>query len=299
MRRAGVTLTTVAVALAMGAAPAAHAQTSPQLPDLPWPNLLPPAPSPANVQPGPVPGCRKARMSCIDRVIRRLRARRDRLGCDHRAVFANTYLLLTQEIKRTMQRNPRFFSDNRWLIYLDVTFANFYFALYEKGAQLPEAWQVAFDTAASGDQNAAQDMLLGINAHVQRDMPYVMASVGLRKPDGTSRKPDHDAGNRILAAGYERIVRDAERRYDPFIAISNSSATPLDDFAGLEMVKGWREGVWRNAERLLNVRTDAERALVAQSIEANAAHWARMIAAPPGPPGYRAQRDAYCRGKNP
>jgi Family of unknown function (DUF5995) len=300
MRRVGVRLTTLATAIALlTAAPAAHAQTPPpQLPDLPWPELLPPAPSPSNVQPGPVPGCRKPSMACVDRVIRKLRARRNKLGCDHRAVFANTYLLLTQEIKRTIKRNPDFFSDNRWLFTLDATFANFYFELFKPGAELPEAWQIAFDTAASGDQNAAQDMLLGINAHVQRDMPYVMASVGLRKPDGTSRKPDHDAGNRILARGYERIVRDVERRYDPLIAVTNSSATPLDDFGGLEMVKGWREGVWRNAERLLNARTDAERALVAQSIELNAANWARMIASVPGPPGYRGQRDAYCAGKN-
>ena len=293
MRRAGVTL---GIAIALLAAPSAHAQSSPppQLPNLPWPNLLPPAPSPSNVQPGPVPGCRKASLKCVDGVIRKLKARRDKLGCDHRAVFADTYLLLTKEMKRTIKRNPRFFSDNRWLIYEDVTFANFYFAVFKRGAQIPEAWQIAFDTAASGDQNAAQDMLLGINAHVQRDMPYVLASVGLRKPSGASRKPDHDAPNQVLANAYETIVRDVERRYDPFIAVTNSSATPLDDFGGLEMVKGWRENVWRNAERLLNAKTDQERALVAQSIEQNAAGWARMIASVPGPPGYRAQRDAYC-----
>jgi hypothetical protein len=291
MRRAGVTL--IAIAL-LAAAPSAHAQT----PNPPWPNLLPPAPSPSNVQPGPVPGCRKATLRCVDKVIRRLKARRDKLGCDHRAVFADTYLLLTKEMKRTIKRDPHFFSDNRWLIYEDVTFANFYFAIFKKGAQIPEAWQIAFDTAASGDQNAAQDMLLGINAHVQRDMPYVLASVGMRKRDGTSRKPDHDSPNQVLQNAYETIVRDVEHRYDPFIAISNSSATPLDDFGGLEMVKGWREGVWRNAERLLNAKTDAERAQVAQSIELNAANWARMIASFPGTPGYRAQRDAYCAGKN-
>src|SRR5215217_1571387 len=230
MRRAGVTLIAIALLLAAAAAPSTHAQGA--APNAPWPNLLPPAPSPANVQPGPVPGCRKARLSCVDRVIRKLKARRDRLGCDHRAVFADTYLLLTKEMKRTIKRNPRFFSDNRWLIYEDVTFANFYFAIFKKGAPIPEAWQIAFDTAANGDQNAAQDMLLGINAHVQRDMPYVLASVGLRKRDGTTRKPDHDSPNKVLAAAYETIVRDVERRYDPFIAVSNSSATPLDDFGG-------------------------------------------------------------------
>ena len=284
----------VAIALLV-AAPAAHAQTPP--PDLPWPELLPPGASPADVQPGPMPGCRRPKLACIDRVIRRLTALRNRLGCDHRAVFANTYLLLTKEIRRTVKRDPRFFHDKKWLIYEDVVFANFYFAIYKRGAELPEAWRIAFDTAASGDQNAAQDMLLGINAHVQRDMPYVLATVGIRTRDGQSRKRDHDVGNRILAAGYETIVRDTERRYDPFLATSNSSATPLDDFAGLEMVKGWRERVWRNAERLLNARTEDERQLVVADIENGAAESARMIAATPGPPGYRDRRDAYCAAR--
>jgi hypothetical protein len=280
-----------AVVVLLLAAPAAHAQTAP---DLPWPELLPPAPAPADVQPGPVPGCRVARIACVDRVIRRLRATRDRLGCDHRAVFADTYLLLTRQFRTVLRRDPRLFDDRRWLIYEDVTFANFYFPLFRRGAELPEAWRIAFDTAARGDANAAQDMLLGINAHVQRDMPYVVASVGVRTPDGRTRKPDHDVVNQILAQAYETIVRDVERRYDPFVGVSNSSVTPLDDFGGLELVKGWREGVWRNAERLLNARTEAERALVVRSIEDNAANWARMIATPAGPPGYRRKRDSYC-----
>jgi hypothetical protein len=53
--------------------------------------------------------------------------------------------------------------------------------------------------------------------------------------------------------------------------------------------------VWRNAERLLAAKTAAERRQVSDSIEQNAAAWASSIAAPQVPPGYRAQRDAYCR----
>ena len=77
------------------------------------------------------------------------------------------------------------------------------------------------------------------------------------------------------------------------MSVSNAGASPLDNIAGLELVKGWREGVWRNAERLLNATTDAQRQSVANSIELNAAAWARNIAAGRFP-GYRARRDAYC-----
>jgi hypothetical protein len=75
--------------------------------------------------------------------------------------------------------------------------------------------------------------------------------------------------------------------------MSNASWNPVDDIGGLEMVKGWREGVWRNAERLLAARTALARRRVTDSIETNAATWARLIAAGEVP-GYRARRDAYC-----
>lgn len=283
---------------------AAFASPSPALasqdPNPPWPQLLPPRPLTDTTQPGPTPRCHKATMRCIDDTIRRMRKLRARLGCDHRAVFATTYLLLTEQARDTMRRDRHYFKDNRWLIYEDTVFANFYFRViksYESGKPVPEAWKIAFDTARTGDANGAQDMLLGINAHVQRDMPFVLATVGLRTRKGVTRKPDHDVVNQILSDAYERIVATIGARYDSIVTITNASWDPLDDFGGLEMVKGWREGVWRNAERLLDAKTPAERSQVADSIETNAATWARMIAGPQLPPGYRATRDAYCASR--
>jgi hypothetical protein len=285
----------LAASLIVAAAPGA-AQTTP---DVPWPSLLPAAPgTPADVQPGPVPRCPKPTMRCVDDTIRIFRRWRARFGCDHRAVFVTTYLLLTQEIKRYLRR-PEFFDDRRYLIWEVTQFSNFYFRTLENdqaGRAVPEAWRVAFEAADSDGANAGQDMLLGINAHVQRDMPYVVASMGVRTPSGASRKPDHDRVNQILNSAYENIVREIAERFDPLLFTTNASWDPLDNIAGLEAVKGWREGVWRNAERLLTARTDAERSLVEATIEGNAATWARLIAAPQAP-GYRAQRDAYCASR--
>jgi hypothetical protein len=122
-----------------------------------------------------------------------------------------------------------------------------------------------------------------------------VAAQGLRRPDGTTRKPDHDRVNEVLAAAYEPIVEDIAKRYDPIVSLTNASWWPVDDFGGLEVVKEWREGVWRNAERLENAKTDAERRQVSDSIETNAAAWARMISAGAIQPGYGSTRDAYCR----
>lgn len=289
----------LAAAVAAGFAAPAAASTSTDVAgalNVPWPQLLPALPTARNPQPGPVPGCQRPSPACIDLEVSQLSDLRMRMGCDHRGVFATTYLVLTEALRDTVRNQPGFFADPDYLYTEDALFADLYFrwvARNAAGQSVPEAWRIAFDTAARGDANAGQDLLLGINAHVQRDMPFVVAALGTHRRDGASRKPDHDAVNQVLQRAYEPVVEAIAHDYDSLVATTNASWSPVDDVAGLELVKTWREGVWRNAERLLNARTAAERRMVSRSIEDNAAAWARQIAGPQLP-GYRAQRDAWC-----
>lgn len=290
----GALAVTVLVAAAAFASPAAASEPA----NVPWETFLPALPSSNAVQPHGVPYCRRATIRCIDTEIRRLRNAQRRFGCDHRGVFATTYLELTRQLRDTLSPRPGFFNDAKYLYIEDAQFANIYFnslRAYERGQPVPPAWQIAFDSAKRSDVNAAQDMLLGINAHVQNDMPFLLASLGQRTKEGATRKPDHDKMNEILDAAYERVVRQIEDRFDPIVATTNARWTFADDYAGLEMVKEWREQVWRNAERLLTAKSDGERQQVATQIQQYAAGWARMIANPAQIPAYRAQRDAYCQ----
>lgn len=292
MRRGVVT---AGMLIALACAAPAPASTHPA--NVPWESYLPALPSSTDVQPRSVPFCRRATMRCIDTEVKRMRRMQSILGCDHRAVFTTTYLELTLELREVMRADRRFLRYPRYLFTEDALFANVYFNSirdWAAGRPVPPAWQIAFDTAARGDANGGQDMLLGINAHVQNDMPFVLAALGLRTRSGESRKPDHDRVNEVLDRAYERVVRQIAERFDPLLYTSNASWNPVDDIGGLEMVKGWRENVWRNAERLLSAKNDAERRDVANQIQQNAATWAHAIADPGGPPGYRAQRDAYC-----
>jgi Family of unknown function (DUF5995) len=293
--RARISIAALLAAAAVGAGATA---SSAEVINVPWTELLPPLPTASNPQPRPVPNCRVAKSKCVRVTIKRLRRLRNDLGCDHRAVFATTYLELTKQILDDMRAGlvKRHMIDPKYLYTEDGVFANFYFRVvraWDRGDPIPEAWRIAFETAQSNDRAAVQDMLLGINAHVQNDMPFVLASMGLRTEDGRSRKPDHDFTNGILNRGYPRVVAAVRQRFDPSMDLSNSPLIPLDDLAGLELTRTWREVVWRNAERLLNADGRAERTRVAQSIEDYAAVNARLIAAA-GLPGYGATRDAYC-----
>ena len=292
--RARVSIAAFLAAAVVGAGATASAETI----NIPWSELLPPLPTAKNPQPHAVPNCRVAKPKCVQRTIDRLRRLRTQLGCDHRAVFATTYLELTRQIRQDIRDGlvRRKMIDPNYLYTEDGVFANFYFRAFRawnRGEPVPEAWRIAFEANAAGDKGAVQDMLLGINAHVQNDMPFVLASMGLRTPDGTSRKPDHDFTNGTLNRGYPRVVAAIRERFDPAMDLTNSPLIPLDDLAGLELTRTWREVVWRNAERLLNADTRAARTRVAQSIEDYAAINARLIAAA-GIPGYGATRDAYC-----
>ena len=291
-------LSAAAVALVLALSAQAPAAGGGGAPDINWTHLLPPLNSPNGPQPGPVPHCRVSSPACVDTEVKRMTRLRDQFGCDHRAVFATTYLTLTKVFRRTLQ-TEHLYEHPHYLYTEDALFADMYFDTvhaWQRGGKVPPAWRIAFKTAANGEANGAQDMLLGINAHVQNDMPFVVAALGLRTRGGESRKADHDAVNNVLHKAYAPVVHAIRDHYDNLVGVTNSDATPLDDFAGLNLVRGWREKVWREAERLDNAKTAAERRQVAQEIHAYAGTTAQAIADAnlTLPPDYRATRDAYC-----
>jgi hypothetical protein len=225
----------------------------------------------------------------------------DRLAaaCDHGAIFALTYLRVTEEYRRTIA--APFFDDTPFVNYEDTVFARYYFAAYDawaarRNAEVPPAWRVAFDAAAARRVSGTGDLLLGINAHVQRDLPLVLYSIGLIRPDGTSRKADHDRVNVILNRVVQPLIAELARRFDPTVDDADLP-TSLDQAGLFQLLAAWREKAWRNAEALALAATPEARELVVSQIEHDAATEARAIVLTTAYPpllGGRAARDAYC-----
>jgi hypothetical protein len=246
--------------------------------------------------------CIAGRVQCVDKVIRQMTRRFEPLAssCDHDAIFALTYLRVTEEYRRTIE-TPTFFDDTSFVNHEDVVFARYYFAAYDaweegRTAHVAPAWRVAFDAARDRAVSANGNLLLGINAHVQRDLPFVLYSIGLVKPDGTSRKPDHDRVNQILNRVTDDIIAEIARRFDPTIDDGNPPTT-LDDFVLFQTIVSWRETAWRHAELLAQASTPEARDVVARAIEGYAESQARAIrTATQYLPltGGSAARDGYC-----
>ena len=266
-----------------------------------WTALLPGLSLPYN--PSGSDDCIAGRIQCVDRTIREMTTRLDTLAssCDHNAIFSLTYLDVTKAYRETVVQNPTFFDDTPFVNHEDRVFALYYFSAYDNWAaghiaNVPDAWRIAFDAARAHTVSGTGDLLLGINAHVQRDLPVVLYSLGLVRPDGTSRKPDHDRVDIILNAVEDDIIAELARRFDPTVDDANLP-TGIDDAGLFQLLAGWREKAWRNAEALAAAPTPAQRDVVEQAIESDAATEAKsIVAATRYPPllGGSAARDAYC-----
>lgn len=282
VRRVGVRLGAVVVGalLSISALTASPAAGNEPL-FIPWSSLLPSFTT--GYEPSSANDCTSGDISCVHSVIAEMQDRFDPLAaaCNHNALFALTYLRTTEQYLESAT-TPGFFTDPGFINHQDAVFARYYFEAwdaYRSGdlANTPPAWQVAFKAADQQQVSGLGNILLGMSAHVNRDLPMVLADIGLVKPDGSSRKPDHDKVNEFLNLVMEPLLAEAAARFDPTVDDAQLHGTTMDETAILQLLVAWREQAWRNAELLVNAPTPAARALVVAEIERVAQIEANLI----------------------
>lgn len=303
IHRASVSLAIVAIlALTFAVAPV---NARPARADDPiflgWTALLPPLID--QYTPSQATECTNGEPSCVNATITKMNDQFNQLSatCDHRALFALAYLRTTQKYQ-AVAAQPGYFNDTGYVNTEDAVFASYYFRAYADWAAgntsaVPTAWQIAFSAATGRKVSGVGDFLLGMNAHINRDLPFVLASLGLVTPAGVSRKADHDKVNVFLNQVINPLLQEAAARFDPSVT---DLGTPygISWTAFMQIIEVWREAAWTNAELLVDAPTPAARALAAQTIETTAATEAATLRTTysylplvmtTGP------RDAYCQ----
>lgn len=222
--------------------------------------------------------CPKGSVKCVDKVIREMTRRYNDLGCDQNSMFSFTYLVTTEEYRKAVE-DPAFFEDNAFVNHQDAVFGDFYFKAHDAWKKgnvdaVPPSWRIAFSAADRQEVTGMGNVLLGMNAHVNRDLPFVLDAIGLTKPDGTSRKPDHDKVNLFLNGVNKYLLTEAAKYLDPTVDDGDMPGTSIDNSTAVQLLASWREGAWRNAERLAQAGSAVEQAQVAQEIEDFAAYTA-------------------------
>ncbi len=252
---------------AIGAASPARADL---IPYVPWSSYLPGWTD--EYVPASDNDCAAGRSNCLQATLKEQSRIADQTAssCSHNAIFARAYVRMTQLYGYTREI-PGYYQDVPYFNHVDAVFARYYTDAYyswQSGdrAAVPKAWLTAFDAAKNKRVSGAGDLLLGMNAHINRDLPYVMAAVGLVAPDGTSRKGDYDAVEKWLYEATAPLMAEFAGRFDPTID-DTSDPLGLGNATLFQMVSAWRENAWRNAEALVSAPTPAARALVEANIE--------------------------------
>lgn len=217
-------------------------------------------------------------------VLDQMRQRLDALPRgDARAFFLGTYLRTTAAVGHAIDHGV--FEDPGWVEKWDVEFARLYLEAYDEaldGGPLARPWQVAF--GAPTELHPLQHVLLGVNAHINYDLPQALLRVITDEEFGDPaimrrRRRDHERIDGVLAS---RVA--AEEDELPAGTLLDRLLTPLNRLATRRFLTEARQKVWHNTYELQAARVAGAEACQARLGELevlSAARIADLLA--PGP----------------
>ncbi|MBI2169489.1 MAG: hypothetical protein HYU28_08315 [Actinobacteria bacterium] len=253
-----------------------------------------------------LPECVQGEEGCIAAVLAEMDRRYGPLeqACDHNAPFALPSRTMTAEVAKGVDAEGRF-ADPGWLRRLDAVFADLYFEARdhwedEREEDVPPVWRTAFGASDARQVAGIGDTLLGMNAHISRDLAVALSIVGLTAEDGTSHEADFRLVDDLIVAAAPAVIAGVAERFDPTMAAFDIPGLDLDETTAGAVIAAWRQESWVNAQRLVAAASEGERAEVLDEIEANAQARALVIqAATTYLPltGAAEARDDYCASR--
>jgi hypothetical protein len=176
----------------------------------------------------------------------------------HRRIFLGTYLRTTQAVGAAIDRAG--FEDPDWVEAWDVTFAELYLDAHDgdiAGKPVARPWQLAFEAPA--DLPPLRHVLLGINAHVNYDLPQALLAV-ISDADFTDpvlmdrRRRDHERIDEVLAS---RVgAEDDELAASGAKVVLDRLLTPLNRLSSRRFLREARQKVWHNTAELQRARLE-------------------------------------------
>lgn len=185
-----------------------------------------------------------------------------RAAGDERQHFLATYMRTTLAVKGEIERGG--FVDGVWTEWWDIAFADLYLdALEEWSAtgSAPGPWRIAFQAAnASPRVPPLRHLLLGMNAHINYDLPQALIQVitdqEFDDPALVDRRSrDHERIDAILSsrvAAEDGELKKVEQPGDR--TLLDHLLTPFNRAGSKRFLTEARGKVWRNAQALSSAR---------------------------------------------
>jgi hypothetical protein len=206
-------------------------------------------------------------------LIREARASKSRLG-----YFPALYRRVTIEVKEGI-KSGRFQNGVR-MEALDVRFANRYLdalETYQTGGKPSKSWEIAFRKAEDRNLTILQQLLLGMNAHINLDLGIAAAETAPGN-DIYSLETDFIEINLILSS----LVDDVQKRIakvSPWVRIMDFFGMRKDELIADFSMKQARTAAWKSAVRIASLQ-GREKEEEIDRLDKKTALFARLIQAP-------------------
>ena len=169
--------------------------------------------------------------------------------------FLSTYRRTTIAVGKQVEEGR--FEDPGWVNRWDVAFADLYVSALEahlSGGHVSRPWRQAF--AAPADLPVLRLLLLGINAHINYDLPQALLAViapeDFAKPALLARRQrDHERIDAILA---RRVSAENAQVLAARASALDRVLRPLNQEASKRFLREARQKVWHNTAELHEAR---------------------------------------------
>ena len=222
----------------------------------------------------------------VDDIVGDLRRRLDQLPADRTPLraFHAAYLRTTEAVGAALDEAA--FEDPAWVERWDVAFADLYLVALEAhladGPGVSRPWRIAF--AVPSDLPPLRCVLVGINAHINVDLPQALLAVisddEFRDARTVARRRrDHERIDGILPSRVS--AEDTELDALGSRTLLDRVLTPLNRGASRRFLREARQKVWHNTVELHRARVagaDAYRARLSELEVLSAARVADLLA---------------------
>jgi hypothetical protein len=207
-----------------------------------------------------------------------------RAAGDKRQYFHATYQRTTIAVAEEIRRGA--FADAEWVERWDVVFADLYLDALEgdlAGRRPSRPWAIAFGAPAG--LPPLRHVLLGMNAHINYDLPQALVAVITDEQSGDAtllarREADHRTIDDLLASRVA-VEDDELTRLSGPAPVLDRLLRPVNRIGTQRFLREARQKVWANAIALSQARRqgpDAYAAVLAQLEELSAAKVAALQA---------------------
>ncbi|HEY4326184.1 MAG TPA: DUF5995 family protein [Mucilaginibacter sp.] len=162
--------------------------------------------------------------------------------------FAALYYKVTAGVKDGIAKGQ--FENGELMGKFDVIFANRYLdalTAWKNNQHLSSSWQVAFETTEKSSSLVLQQLLLGMNAHINLDLGIAAVEVTGGQLDTIQK--DFDMINTIISSLTYQVLNDIDR-VSPLLSLLGLHATNQTSILIQFSIDNARDGAWCFAEDL-------------------------------------------------